>query len=218
MVDQTLRPNGAGHYQQWETLVDASHWGATSDQNDATYIQTQVQARIDVEALQDPTFGDSDTVNSVTIYCRAYALGGGGPERIDFRERLGSTDRDQGNNLPVTRNSWNQYNGATQTTAPDGGPWTKQKVTDLQVGVEARTLRAGETLRISEIWVVVDYTAGVTETIVAQEFPMLYLAEPVTANELTSRVSGATVTIETQDFPRRLLKKGKASELRSKWS
>ena len=55
------------------------------------------------------------------------------------------------------------------------------------------------------------------ETIVAKDFPMLYLAEPATAKELKSKVSGATITHITKDFPETLLKKGKAQELRSKW-
>jgi hypothetical protein len=153
----TLRPNAAGYYQQWETVVDTSHWGATSDQSDSTYIQTQTQNRIDIQHLEDPTFGDSDTVNSVTAYARIYAAGSAAPERIDFWERLGSTDRDQANGIAVTRNAFNQYNGTTQTTAPDGGGWTKQKVTDLEVGIQAATLGSTETLRVSEIWIVVDY-------------------------------------------------------------
>uniref|UniRef100_A0A6M3LU49 Uncharacterized protein n=1 Tax=viral metagenome TaxID=1070528 RepID=A0A6M3LU49_9ZZZZ len=55
------------------------------------------------------------------------------------------------------------------------------------------------------------------ETIVAQHFPMHYLSKPVKAQELISKVEGATITHTTQDFPETLLKKGKAQELRSKW-
>lgn len=63
----------------------------------------------------------------------------------------------------------------------------------------------------------VDYT-GVVETIVAQGMPMHYLSEPPAAKELTSKVSGATITHVAKDFPEALLKKGRAKELRSKWS
>ncbi len=156
---QVLRPNGTGFYQDWETLVGTSHWEATNDDpvDDSTYIETQVQGRVDIQALANPTFDDSDTVNSVTIYCRAYAIGTKGPEKISFFDRLDTTDRDQEDNIGVTRDSWDQYNSATLITAPDGGGWTKQKVTDLQVGIITNTLGA-ETLRVSEIWIVVDYT------------------------------------------------------------
>lgn len=56
------------------------------------------------------------------------------------------------------------------------------------------------------------------ETIVAKEFPMRYLVKPATAQELTSKVEGATVTHTAKDFPEALLKEGKAKELRSKWT
>jgi hypothetical protein len=58
---------------------------------------------------------------------------------------------------------------------------------------------------------------AVTETITAKSFPMLYLAKPIEAQELRSKVEGATVTKITKDFPEVLLKAGKAKELRSKW-
>jgi len=174
MVQVTLRPNGAGYYQNWETLVDGSHYGATSDQNDATYIQTQVQGRVDVEALQDPPFAAGDTINWVQVHYRAYAIGSGGGERIDVWERENTTDRDQGNNQSITRGSWNEYLGDQQTTKPTGGAWTKSALTALQVGVEARTLGSGETLRVSEIWVVVDYTivAGFKRLMFSSEPPV----------------------------------------------
>ncbi len=59
---------------------------------------------------------------------------------------------------------------------------------------------------------------AIVETILAMEFPMLYRAEPVTAKELRSRVSGATITKIAQEYPQTLVKKGKANELRSKFS
>ena len=56
------------------------------------------------------------------------------------------------------------------------------------------------------------------ETIAAKTFPMLYLSKPVTAQELISKVEGATVKHVAKDFPEALIKDGKAEELRSKFS
>ena len=56
------------------------------------------------------------------------------------------------------------------------------------------------------------------EIIVANDFPMQYLAEPATAKELKSKVSGATITHITKDFPETLIKTNKAKELRSKFT
>jgi len=55
------------------------------------------------------------------------------------------------------------------------------------------------------------------ETIVAESFPMLYLSKPVTAQELVSKVEGATVTTVARDYPEILIKRGKSQELRSKF-
>jgi len=59
---------------------------------------------------------------------------------------------------------------------------------------------------------------GVVETVVAMDFPMGFLAEPVVARELRSRVSGASVSRVARDFPEILVKSGKAQELRSKFA
>ena len=155
----TLNPNAAGDYQEW-TLVGSSpsHWEATSDATDDTYIEASAEDQRDVQNLENPPFGDSDTVNSITIYCRAYASGSKGPERIAMMARLGTTDRVTGN-IAVTRNTWAEYNSGALTTAPDGQAWTKQKVTDLQAGIKVNTLGTDETIRVSKIWIVVDYSA-----------------------------------------------------------
>lgn len=58
---------------------------------------------------------------------------------------------------------------------------------------------------------------AITETIIAKTFPMEYRAEPITAKELRSRVSGATITKVANSFPQELLKAGTAKELKSKW-
>jgi hypothetical protein len=59
---------------------------------------------------------------------------------------------------------------------------------------------------------------AVAETIVAKNFPMDYLPSPTKATQLTSKVSGATITKNTQDYPLTLLKKDKAQELKTKWT
>ena len=58
----------------------------------------------------------------------------------------------------------------------------------------------------------------VVEIIVANDFPMAYLESPVKAQQLTSKVSGATIQLVSQDYPLTMLKKDKAKELKSKWT
>ena len=52
----------------------------------------------------------------------------------------------------------------------------------------------------------------------ANRFPMSYLAKPIKAQELISKVEGATLVDVAQDFPKYLIKKDKANELKSKWT
>jgi hypothetical protein len=61
-------------------------------------------------------------------------------------------------------------------------------------------------------------TVAILETIVAMNFPMDYLPSPAKAVQLISKVSGATITKISQDYPAILIKSGKAQELRSKFS
>jgi hypothetical protein len=59
---------------------------------------------------------------------------------------------------------------------------------------------------------------AIVETVVAKNFPMDYLPSPAKATQLTSKVSGATITKNTQDYPLIALKKDKVAELKSKWA
>jgi hypothetical protein len=61
-------------------------------------------------------------------------------------------------------------------------------------------------------------TVAITETIVAKDYPMYYLSSPTKAQQLTSKVIGATITKINQDYPLTLIKKDKAQELKSKWT
>jgi hypothetical protein len=60
--------------------------------------------------------------------------------------------------------------------------------------------------------------AFLVETIIAKDFPMEYLPTPTKATQLTSRVTGATIQKVSQDFPLTLIKKDRASTLKSKFS
>ena len=68
---------------------------------------------------------------------------------------------------------------------------------------------------INDLWWVPP--PSLVETIVAQDFPPVYRLEPVTANTLMSRVSGATETQIDNAFPKELIKAGKAKVLKSRW-
>jgi hypothetical protein len=71
---------------------------------------------------------------------------------------------------------------------------------------------------LKHFWMSGVWAPPVVETIIAKSFPMLYLAKPIKAQELISKVEGATITTIAKDYPETLLKSGKAKETRSKWT
>jgi hypothetical protein len=60
--------------------------------------------------------------------------------------------------------------------------------------------------------------AGPTEHINTAEFPMVYYEKTKDPAELRSLVENPTITHAASDFPKQLIKKGKAQELRSKFT
>jgi hypothetical protein len=55
------------------------------------------------------------------------------------------------------------------------------------------------------------------ERITASSYPMEYLPLPLKAMELASKVENAAIIFVALDYPLKLIKKGKAQELRSKF-
>jgi hypothetical protein len=88
---------------------------------------------------------------------------------------------------------------------------------DYDSGLDIETFDFGNDFsRLTNV--ILSLPTGAVETIVAKNFPMNYLPSPTKAIQLTSKVSGATITKVSQDYPLTLLKKDKAQELKSKWT
>ncbi len=81
---QTPRPNDNGYSIQW-SIFDSTHYGATSDQSDTTYIYSSTTGQKEFLNLDDPTFSDIDVINWIQVYYRCQSVGGSaGPEKIDL--------------------------------------------------------------------------------------------------------------------------------------
>jgi len=156
---QTLRPNDNGYSIQW-SISDSTHYGATSDQSDTTYVYSSTVGQKEFLNLDDPTFSDINKINWVQVYYRCRSVGGSAaPEKIDLFIRSDNTDTETNSNVIVSRTAFTDIAGTPQTTNPaTGNPWTKSEVAALQAGMIVDTVGAGEEIRCSEIWVVVDYS------------------------------------------------------------
>ena len=154
----TLRPNDNGYSIQW-SISDSTHYGATSDQSDTTYVYSSTVGQTEFLNLDDPTFSDINIINWIQVYYRCRSVGGSaGPEKIDLYIRSNGTDTQTDANRAVNRTAFTDIAGTPQITNPvTGNPWTKSEVAALQAGMIVDTVGAGEEIQCSEIWVVVDY-------------------------------------------------------------
>jgi hypothetical protein len=92
---------------------------------------------------------------------------------------------------------------------------------DLRVRFKPTTYGTGPDRELMWSWAVFEVPdpaiPPIVETIIAEDFPMNYLPSPIKAQQLTSKVSEATIQLVSQDYPLTMIKSGKAEELKSKW-
>ena len=98
-------------------------------------------------------------------------------------------------------------------TIPDGAEYGAGTVLKVVANVTSTTVasRWRGTLIGEEI------ALPITKTVTAKDFPMAFLPKPVKADELRSKVEGATITVVSKDFPLVVKEKNKQAELTSKF-
>ncbi len=152
----TLNPNAGGTYQQW-TLVGTTHYDATSDGSDATYVHVTENTLLkETVNLQDPTFPDTATIDNVIVYVRAKADTSKSAKAV-ILIRTDGTDYESAE-IAISKKDFTDYPNVWENNPKTGLPWTKAQVTALEAGIRASSLGAGENMKCSEIWAVVNYT------------------------------------------------------------
>jgi hypothetical protein len=173
------------------------------------YIRTAVNLREEGD-WTFPNSAGSGTINSVKLEFEGY-LSTAGCGTVEVYVWDGSSWIDVATIVFDTAYSWKEVDVSTVLN-------TWAKINGAKVYVHYDRGVAG-TCYVRRLTRKVDYMAvAVTETITAKSFPMLYLAKPVKAQELISKVEGATITKVANDFPEEIIKSDKAKELKSKWS
>lgn len=155
----TLHPNDAGTYQLWTRVGGATHWGVTSDEDDATYLSTLNTADRETENLGDTA--QTGTINSVTAYIRAKAFGLSTSEQAVIVWRSHSTNYES-DAISISRVAFTNYSQARTVNPNTTLAWTWDEINALEVGARASTLAGGEEIRVSEIWVVVNYQTSIS--------------------------------------------------------
>jgi len=152
-----LNPNAEGTYQQW-TLVGTTHYDATSDGLDNTYVYVTENTLLkETLNLQDPTFPDTATIDNVVVYVRAKADASGGVKKAVILIKTDGTDYESVA-ITVSKTNFTDYSNVWENNPKTGLPWTKAQVAALEAGIRASSLGAGDNIKCSEIWVVVNYT------------------------------------------------------------
>jgi len=155
LISLTLRPDTAGSYQQWSTFGSGTaHWDRTSDQSDATGVQVTGSTTLkETENLQDTS--QTGTITSVTAYMRAFSTGAAGGEDARIIWKLGVSEVESADK-GISRTAFTDYSD-TRTLDPGGGSWDWSDINSLEIGSRAKTLGTGETIQVSEYWIVVTY-------------------------------------------------------------
>lgn len=159
MAVETLRPNAAGDAAA-HTVSGGSgtNYGVTSDNSDTSYIAntTTNTTKEDDMNLDAPVAVQSeDTIDSIDVRWRARtetsATGSGRPGlRLGGTNSMGTTQ----SSIPTSATNYTSANVAR----PGGGSWTFTDLADLQVVIEST--RAGNNVRIFELFVDINYTVG----------------------------------------------------------
>jgi predicted CxxxxCH...CXXCH cytochrome family protein len=143
-----LRPDGVSGAGTWTGVTAAN----LNDQSDATLasISDATVSTFTVTMANSAAYAGA-TIDSIDIYVQASATGGGQGEKVDFGPNAVS-----GTSVTVSpRDAFNPY------TKPFTG-FTPATVDSLTVAVSNASQAAGEVMRVSDIWVVVNYTLPCT--------------------------------------------------------
>ena len=158
-------------------------------------------------------FAAVGTINEVRIDVKSHS-GDGTKHSVKVYVWDGSTWHLVGTITATAQCNPHQFNATPYINTP-------AKLNGIKTRIESVGLSGGSPgsryVRVCWIPVYADWSLGPTETITAKNFPMTYLPKPSPAQELSSKVQGATITHVAKDFPEKLLKKGKAQELQSKF-
>ncbi|MCH7883507.1 hypothetical protein IIA95_03790, partial [Patescibacteria group bacterium] len=184
---ETLRPNATGTYQEWPTLVDTTHNGATSDQNNATYIETGTDEDRDIQNLDNTTFPAENTIDQIEVFITCKANNGSGQgENAATLIREGGTDT-EGVSTVLNRTSFTDISTVYTTNPRTASAWLQSELDALEAGARLKKIQATEAVQCSEIRVVVTHTAPPAEITVSGT---LY------SDEGSSQLDGGSITVQ----------------------
>lgn len=177
-----LNPNAAGDANSWQKSGGGS--GTTTnyqdvDENppdDATsYLQSTTLNDEDFYNVTNAGLGSGDTITLVSLGVRyAASSASNNPTfKVEARKTTGGTIS-QGSAITPNSTSYTTNANATPKLPtltlyddPDASPWTNTTIDSMQIGIKVTTDNTN-TLRVSNVWALVEYVAGTQAQLVVQ--------------------------------------------------
>ena len=174
MSTVTLRPDGAGDDTNWTPNTGANYAAVDEVENDAdtTYVARDGTEVDDLYAIATDAALTGATISNVRVYASSkYVESGAGvlstSPTLKLGVKSGGTEYwDAGDTIT---SSYADYYQDWATNPADSAAWEKADIDALQVGIRsAQTSGTGSKKRVpyvTQVWVIVTYTAGATYTL-----------------------------------------------------
>jgi hypothetical protein len=164
----TINPNAAGSNSQWTWSggsADFTNWQSADD--DTTYAGVSSQNQSQTVALDDTSL--YGTINSVTVYASARQTTGN--EKLQIVLRTSSSNYVSATS-GIVATSYSLYSNAWTTDPSDTQAWTWSEINGLEAGVKSINNGGwGGEMRVSQVYVVVDYTPPYISSLTASDAP-----------------------------------------------
>lgn len=196
---ENLYPDGVGSETNIASVVGAAtHWQATNDSSDASYVSTtSASYERDLYSCDDTavTWSAQGTINSVTFYIRAASVA---TATMYLKPSMYTNDTaydgaEQTGGLAISN-----YSEVFTTNPVTSNEWTWDEIDDLEIGVSIKR-GAGGSANCYEVWIVVSYEEVTVE-------------KTVTASTVSEGLHTWKVSLDTTDLEI-IIDEGEASEI-----
>jgi len=210
-TDKTLRTDGAGDYENIDSVSAGTHWAAAHEAGGEYLIDGTAIYHADAYTLESFTPTEAYQINSVTVHWNHKSNDNGFGVyskpgiRLGTNETTGIEQFDQGDT------NWHAYSEAL--ARPGGGSWTIADIQDLQVVIHLKISNVAAVGYVDYVYIKVNYdppvsAASVTATGVSSDNHTITTTANTTHmwididgdTKQTVTLSGASVSPNSNDW------------------
>lgn len=166
----TSRPSGTAQQGGWSRTGGSTYHGVLADDSNSTYLATTSSRLNDVDLTKldvtDFTIPSGAKIFAVQVRYRVQGTSVWDPDAVYVWTYLSGAKKQWVNTVPYSGSAaWKDILLGYQTEKPGGGEWSAANVNALQVWLGKGTSWFGQEVRVSEVWVDVDYNERPTVTV-----------------------------------------------------